>query len=111
MFKKPARLEAPTLVRRVFPVGDAADSIVAWTDETLWERNKVRVAFTERQGGISAGGYASLNLAAHVEDDPATVRANRNRLMDALGAQGVPLVVPKQVHGERIVALAVRAEA
>ena len=36
------------------------------------------VAFTTlRGGGHSAAPYASLNLADHVADDPAAVRANR----------------------------------
>ena len=33
----------------------------------------VRAASTLRTGGVSADGYASLNLGAHVGDDPACV--------------------------------------
>jgi len=40
----------------------------------------VRAHVSRRSGGVSAGRYASLNLAAHVGDDPEAVRENRRRL-------------------------------
>jgi len=104
MFGKAPRLDPPVLTRGLF-ASASGEPIVAWTDEALLAKARVRVAFSERAGGVSAGGYASLNLATHVEDDPDCVRANRARLMEALSLDGLPLVVPKQVHGERVVAL------
>ena len=104
MFGRNARLNAPTLERCEFTSQDGS-RIVAWTDEALFRKARVRIAFTERHGGTSTGGYESLNLASHVEDDPAAVRANRTRLMSALGIEGTPLVVPKQVHGDRVAVL------
>ena len=57
------------------------------------------VAFTTtRQGGVSAGPYASLNLAAHVGDDPAAVEENRRRLGEALELPSRPCWL-EQVHG------------
>ena len=73
--------------------------------QTMFDKVNVRVAFSERSGGTSVGAYASLNLAAHVEDDLDAVHANRRRFMEALGLKEAALVVPKQVHGDRVVAL------
>ncbi|MGB5104710.1 MAG: peptidoglycan editing factor PgeF [Steroidobacteraceae bacterium] len=58
----------------------------------------VRVLTTLRTGGVSAGPYASLNLAAHVGDRPEAVAENRNRLQAAAGLPGEPLWL-EQVHG------------
>ena len=105
MFKRAPRLDPPTLARRELSVSGEDGPIAVWTDEALYEKAQVRVAFTERSGGVSSGGYASLNMAAHVEDDPDDVNENRRRLLRALGMDGVPYVVPKQVHGDRVVQL------
>ena len=73
-------------------------NLTAFTDEALFETCDVRIAFTERGGGSSAAPYDSLNLGAHVNDDPACVEANRIELLAALGAENAQLIVPKQVH-------------
>lgn len=44
----------------------------------------VHAVATTRQGGVSVGPYASLNLGDHVGDDPAAVAENRRRLKAAL---------------------------
>ena len=53
--------------------------------------------FTERGGGESASPYLSRNLAAHVGDDPAKVRANRDGLERTLGVGALSWMGP--VHG------------
>ena len=58
----------------------------------------VRAAITTRVGGVSHAPYDSFNLATHVGDDPAAVRANRARLRAALALPAEPLWL-KQVHG------------
>jgi hypothetical protein len=58
-------------------------------------------AVTTRSGGVSAGPYASLNLAFHVADEAALVADNRRRLCQALGV--AVLTVPDQQHGNRVV--------
>jgi hypothetical protein len=62
----------------------------------------VRVLSTLRGGGLSAGHYASFNLAQHVGDDPELVRANRALLRAAAELPGEPLWL-EQVHGIEVV--------
>lgn len=66
---------------------------------------RVHLAFTERTGGVSKAPYESLNLGTHVGDDPAAVAENRRRVLAALGVEdALPnLLVPNQVHGDRVV--------
>ncbi|GMQ88546.1 MAG: peptidoglycan editing factor PgeF [Gammaproteobacteria bacterium] len=58
----------------------------------------VRAFTTTRQGGMSQGPYAHMNLADHVGDDPAAVAQNRKLLQQQLGLPGEPLWL-QQVHG------------
>lgn len=84
---------------RLTPVGAAGD-VCVWTDPLL-AASGIRVAFSERTGGTSRAPYHSLNLAAHVGDDPGNVDANRMRLCEALGMAEAHefLVTAAQVHG------------
>ena len=68
----------------------------------------MRIAFSGRAGGVSEGAYSSLNVGGHVGDAAQAVQENRRRLAEALGAGGLPLVVPKQVHGTALVDVTVR---
>ncbi|HEX9180835.1 MAG TPA: laccase domain-containing protein, partial [Burkholderiales bacterium] len=60
---------------------------------------RVRSLMTTRQGGVSLGSYASLNLAEHVGDDPEAVRRNRALLQAHLPSEPKWL---QQVHGARV---------
>ena len=73
------------------------------TDDALFEACGVRIAFAGRAGGVSEGAYASLNTGGNTDDDPMLVMRNRRLLLDAIGAHGEPAIVPKQVHGTRVV--------
>ena len=64
----------------------------------------VRALVTTRRGGVSAGSYASLNLATHVGDDGSAVTANRHRLRHALGLPVEPAWL-EQVHGTGVAVL------
>ena len=55
---------------------------------------------TTREGGASAGAYASLNLGLRSGDEEAAVRENRRRLEAVLPSRPVWL---RQVHGTRVV--------
>jgi polyphenol oxidase len=57
---------------------------------------------TTRRGGVSAGPYATLNLALHVGDEPADVLANRHRVATAVGADLADFVFCEQAHGHRV---------
>jgi hypothetical protein len=59
---------------------------------------RVGAAVSLRCGGVSAAPFASLNLAAHVGDDPAAVAQNRRRLCAQLALPAEPLWL-SQVHG------------
>lgn len=59
---------------------------------------RVRAASTTRTGGVSRGAYASLNLGAHVGDEPTAVAENRARLRRQLRLPAEPQWL-NQVHG------------
>lgn len=80
-------------------------SISAYSDEALYAATGVRIAFTTREGGVSEGPYASLNLGSHVKDDIASVRENRHRVLRAFSNEGTSLFVPNQVHGDTVLEL------
>ena len=60
----------------------------------------IRARVTTRQGGVSAGPYASFNLGDHVGDDREAVLANRARLAAHLPAAPRWL---NQVHGVTVI--------
>lgn len=62
----------------------------------------VHAATTLRSGGVSLGGYASLNPAGHVDDDPQHVRANRRIIAEMLQLPAEPVWL-RQVHGVEVV--------
>ena len=57
---------------------------------------------TTRHGGVSTAGYASLNLALHVGDEPAAVLENRRRVAAALGTDLADFVFCDQSHGNHV---------
>lgn len=61
------------------------------------------IAFTTRQGGVSSGSFASLNLGFATPDDPAGVAENRRRALVAAGADAVRAVSLRQRHGRSVV--------
>jgi len=72
-----------------------------------------------REGGVSVGPYASLNLGASVGDAEWAVQENRARLASGLGYAPEALVTTPQIHGRDVLvvdeataptALSVRAD-
>jgi len=59
----------------------------------------IRHAFFTRQGGVSQGIYAGLNVGAGANDDPAAVQENRRRAAARLGGE---LVTAYQVHSATV---------
>ncbi|MEK8088793.1 peptidoglycan editing factor PgeF [Thermithiobacillus plumbiphilus] len=64
----------------------------------------VGACITTRNGGVSEASYASLNLGAHVGDDPQAVARNRAMLRQKLALPAAPRWL-EQVHGTEIVEL------
>jgi polyphenol oxidase len=62
--------------------------------------SRVRALVTTRNGGVSTGPHASLNLGIAVDDDPKNVAENRARVRAHLPAEPRWL---KQVHGAGVV--------
>ena len=63
----------------------------------------VHHAFFTRQGGLSAGLYASLNVGRGSRDDPAAVAQNRARAAGHFGQPVERLLTCHQVHSARAV--------
>lgn len=59
---------------------------------------RVRVAITERAGGVSAAPYDGRNLGGAVGDDPAAVRRNRELTAREFGLEPGRVVFMRQVH-------------
>ena len=74
----------------ILPDWDAPESIFACS--------------STRSGGISEGGFSSLNLASHVGDEPAKVDRNRFLLKQQLDLPGEPEWLD-QTHSTRVVNL------
>jgi polyphenol oxidase len=58
--------------------------------------------FTTRRGGISRGGYATLNVGNKWGDDTTAVAENRRRIATAGGFDIGDLRMVKQVHGRQV---------
>lgn len=74
----------------------------AWLRPAWTAPSNVHLRVTTRHGSFSAPPYDGFNLALHVGDDPAEVRANRLRLQQALKLPRQPLWL-EQVHGVVVV--------
>ncbi len=59
----------------------------------------VRALFTTRDGGVSAGEYAALNLGLNVEDEPRRVLTNHDLVAREVGAR---VAFGRQVHGSDV---------
>jgi purine-nucleoside/S-methyl-5'-thioadenosine phosphorylase / adenosine deaminase len=62
----------------------------------------VSVAFSTRRGGASRGPFESLNLGALTGDDPAAVRENRRRAVEAAGGDPERATMAWQVAGAEV---------
>lgn len=65
----------------------------------------VKTFFTTKNGGLSTGPYASLNMGASTGDDAATVMHNRDLAFEAAGCSIAAVAYPGQVHGSDIVCI------
>ncbi|OPL08003.1 MAG: hypothetical protein AVO33_02710 [delta proteobacterium ML8_F1] len=58
--------------------------------------------FTARSGGVSEGGYASLNFGRHSGDDASRVEKNFERLFHGLGIDASRVAMTSQSHSNHI---------
>ncbi|HTV77194.1 MAG TPA: peptidoglycan editing factor PgeF [Steroidobacteraceae bacterium] len=77
---------------------------VPWLNPDWAAPDCVRAVFTLRGGGVSVAPCASLNVGAHVQDDPEAVAENRGRIAAAFELPGEPAWL-SQVHGNHVVRL------
>ena len=63
-----------------------------------FNEGRVKHAFFTRQGGVSEGIFAALNVGLGSSDDPEHVRENRRRSAYALDLPETALVTAYQVH-------------
>lgn len=68
----------------------------------IFAGHPVDAVVTTRDGGVSTGPYASLNLGLHVDDDPDAVIENRGRAAKAIGLELDDLVFCNQAHGREV---------
>lgn len=73
-------------------------SLPVITSRRLDQRPGIRHAFFTRQGGVSTGLYASLNLGRGSKDDPAAVEENRRRVGDHFGVEAGAVLTCYQTH-------------
>lgn len=64
--------------------------------------SNIHAATTLRTGGVSTGGYSSLNLATHVGDDVSAVMENRRRVKDWLNLPAEPVWL-EQTHSNTVI--------
>jgi YfiH family protein len=68
-----------------------------------WQQEPYEVVFSTREGGVSEGPYASLNIGLLTGDERERVLENRLRLLAAVDADPERAAWPRQVHGARVV--------
>ncbi len=60
---------------------------------------------TTRHGGVSSGTYASMNPCVYTADDVDKVKENLRILSEAVGIVRERIIMPRQVHGNRVRAI------
>jgi YfiH family protein len=75
---------------------------ISWIPAIWNAPGRVKAGVTTRRGGYSTPPCATLNLATHTGDNPETVAANRQLLMERLDLPSAPVWL-EQVHGNRII--------
>jgi len=68
--------------------------VIRWEDAP----GPYEVVFSTREGGVSEGPYASLNLGRATADEPERVNENRRRLCAEVGAEPDALAMNYQHH-------------
>lgn len=83
-------------------VSGAFTDVAGPVPHVAWHAAGVRAIFTTREGGVSGGPHATLNLGLHCGDDPALVAHNRRRVADDAGVGAGTVRSVLQVHGTEV---------
>ena len=78
------------------------DGVRFYTISSFEDTGLVRHGFSTREGGVSKGCYASMNLRFHCDDDRANVLKNYEIISNTLGIDHTRLVLSHQTHGDII---------
>ncbi len=84
----------PSETRREALLGPSTGALASMI---RWDAPGYVVAFTTREGGVSTGPFASLNLGSR-DDDPARIAENRRIVCAELGLDAGKLAVNRQRH-------------
>jgi polyphenol oxidase len=63
----------------------------------------VQAVTSTRRGGVSDAPYHSLNLGAHVGDNPQAVTENRRIFFDQIGLKPQRLICCRQIHSDTVI--------
>ena len=85
--------------------GFSYDGLRVLTCDALTETGLIRHGFSTRKGGESKGKFSGLNLGRFTLDDRETILENYRLFCDDLGICPEHLVLPKQVHSKRVLAV------
>ena len=69
------------------------------------KNGEVTTFFSDREGGVSQGCFASFNLGYFSGDERSCVDENRSLLCGVLGIPPESLIVPNEVHGNRVMVI------
>lgn len=76
-----------------------------FTSHLLSDVPHIRHGFFTREGGVSEGDFATLNVAQEKGDNPEHVHENRIRIAQALKFAPERLVTVRQVHSTRVLVI------
>ena len=91
------------MVRTLKIIPSDPASIPMMTMGVLNEIDHVTHGFFTRQGGVSRGLYASLNMGLGSSDDRDAVMENRARAAEMFGLPGAALLTVHQTHSSKVV--------
>lgn len=77
-------------------------SLPLWNFDHLFQYSDISHYVSSREGGVSEGKYATLNLGYTSGDYPGHVNENRRRLAEAMDTSTGGFIFPEQVHGKNI---------
>ena len=88
--------------KEIFKLRTAENGVQYLYITELEDRFPVKAFFTTKNGGVSQGAFASLNLGYNTSDDPDAVTRNRHMVFSSMGVEDPIVAFPHQVHNDVI---------